>query len=234
MGGRLVLIKFVLSSIPVYFLSFFKAPTGIISLIESIFKAFLWGGSEDSRKINWIKWDKVCLDKERGVLGVRRVKEFNLSLLGKWCWRLLKEPEGLWCKVLNVKYGIMDVQVNSGGSNASSWWKDIISIRCGNDAGGGSWFHDNVERKVGDVADMCRSGWGLGGNGWVWRRRLFAWEEELWGECCFALANIVLRDSLSDSWVWLPDPNAGYSVGGAYHLLSHLILRDLSTDSELV
>ena len=36
-GGRLVLLKFFLSSLPVYFLSFFKAPTGIISSVESIF-----------------------------------------------------------------------------------------------------------------------------------------------------------------------------------------------------
>ena len=36
-GGPLVLLKAVLSSLPVYFLSFFKAPTDIISSIESIF-----------------------------------------------------------------------------------------------------------------------------------------------------------------------------------------------------
>ena len=36
-GGRLVLLKVVISSLPVYFLSFFKAPAGIISSIESIF-----------------------------------------------------------------------------------------------------------------------------------------------------------------------------------------------------
>jgi len=42
-GGLLVLMKSVLSSLPVYFLSFFKAPTGIISSIESIF-FFKWGG----------------------------------------------------------------------------------------------------------------------------------------------------------------------------------------------
>jgi len=44
-GGRLVLLKSVMSSIPVYFLSFFKAPTGIISSIESIFlkKKLGWG-----------------------------------------------------------------------------------------------------------------------------------------------------------------------------------------------
>jgi hypothetical protein len=39
-GGRLVLLKYVLSSLPVYFLSFFKAPASIISSIESIFKRF--------------------------------------------------------------------------------------------------------------------------------------------------------------------------------------------------
>jgi len=39
-GDRLVLLKFVLSSLLVYFLSFFKAPAGIISSIESIFNFF--------------------------------------------------------------------------------------------------------------------------------------------------------------------------------------------------
>jgi len=41
-GGRLVLLKSVLSSLPVYFLSFFRAPTSIISSIESIFN-FIFG-----------------------------------------------------------------------------------------------------------------------------------------------------------------------------------------------
>jgi len=36
-GGRLVLLKSVLTSSPVYALSFFKAPSGIISIIKSIF-----------------------------------------------------------------------------------------------------------------------------------------------------------------------------------------------------
>ena len=42
-GGRLVLLKFVLPSLPVYFLSFFKAPAGIISSIESLFKRYFGG-----------------------------------------------------------------------------------------------------------------------------------------------------------------------------------------------
>ena len=42
-GGRLVLLKSVLSSMPVYALSFFKAPSGIVSSIESILKKKNWG-----------------------------------------------------------------------------------------------------------------------------------------------------------------------------------------------
>lgn len=40
-GGRTVLLKFVLYVILVYFLSFFKDLTGIISNLESIFKKYL-------------------------------------------------------------------------------------------------------------------------------------------------------------------------------------------------
>lgn len=42
-GGRLVLLKVILSSLPVYVLSYFKAPAGIISSIESLFNFFFWG-----------------------------------------------------------------------------------------------------------------------------------------------------------------------------------------------
>ena len=71
-GGRLVLLKSVLSSISVYFLSFFKAHAGITSSIESIFNFFL-GGDEDFRKISWIDWESICTPKEDGGLGEREL-----------------------------------------------------------------------------------------------------------------------------------------------------------------
>jgi hypothetical protein len=43
-GGRLILLKSVLTSLPVYDLSFFKAPSGIIFSIESLLIKFFWGG----------------------------------------------------------------------------------------------------------------------------------------------------------------------------------------------
>lgn len=46
------------------------------------------GGGEIERKINWVKWDKVCRPIEDGRLGIRRLGLFNSALLGKWNGKL--------------------------------------------------------------------------------------------------------------------------------------------------
>lgn len=40
-GGCDVLIKSIISSLPNYFISFFKVPSGILFMLESLFKQFL-------------------------------------------------------------------------------------------------------------------------------------------------------------------------------------------------
>ena len=146
-GGRLVLLKSILSSLPVYFLFFFQAPTGIISSIGSIFLIFFWGGCEVSKKIAWIKRDSVRLPVSRVGLGIRRLWEFNLSLLGKWCWRMMVDKVGLWYRVLKARYG---GRLKEGGSNSSRWWRTICKVREGDGLAVGRWFDDNIRRVVGN------------------------------------------------------------------------------------
>jgi len=148
-GGRLVLLKCVLCSLPVYSLSFFKAPAGIISSIDSIF-IFFWGGCEDCRKIAWWKWESICLPKEDEGLGVRRLREFNFSLLGKWCWRMLVEKDGLWYRVLKARYGEEGGQLTEGGRHTSLWWMVVCDIRIGDGLYVGNCFEENTRRVVGN------------------------------------------------------------------------------------
>jgi len=70
------------------------------------------------------------------------------------------------------------------------------------------------------VAKMASLGLAVGGRGWVWRRRLLAWEEDSVRECTLLLSNVVLQDHVSDAWRWLLDPVHGYSVREAYRFLT--------------
>ncbi|GAU10332.1 hypothetical protein TSUD_422680, partial [Trifolium subterraneum] len=74
--------------------------------------------------------------------------------------------------------------------------------------------------KSSTVAECFSLGWGVGGEVWAWRRQLWAWEEELVVECQALLHNFVLQDQSVDMWLWRPDPIQGYSVRGAYQLLT--------------
>ena len=49
------------------------------------------------------------------------VGAFNLSLLGKWCWSMLVDKEGLWYRVLKARYGEV-----GGGLG-----REIEMLRCG-------------------------------------------------------------------------------------------------------
>ena len=83
-GGRVTLIQSVLTSIPIYFFSFFRVPNRVVDKLVSIQHRFLWDGGIEQKKIAWIKCDTVCLPKEKGGLGLKDIKTFNLALLGKW------------------------------------------------------------------------------------------------------------------------------------------------------
>jgi hypothetical protein len=44
-----------------------------------------------------------------------QLREFNIALLGKWCWRMLVDKGGLWFKVLAVHYGMKRGRLREGG-----------------------------------------------------------------------------------------------------------------------
>ena len=102
--GRVTLIKSVLTSIPIYFLSFFRVPKKLVNKLVRLQRNFLWGGAQEQNKIAWVKWESVCMRKEVGGLGVKDINSFNLSLLWKWKWSLFQHQGELWARVLESKY----------------------------------------------------------------------------------------------------------------------------------
>ena len=56
MVERICLIKFVISALPLFYFSFFKAPKVVYNQIRKIQAKFLWGWEFEERKIAWVKW----------------------------------------------------------------------------------------------------------------------------------------------------------------------------------
>ena len=79
-GGRVTLIKSMLTSIPIYFLSFFRVPKKVVDKLGRIQRRLLWGGDHEQSKIAWVKWETMCLPKEAEWLGVKDINSFNVSL----------------------------------------------------------------------------------------------------------------------------------------------------------
>jgi hypothetical protein len=104
-GGRVVLLNSVLNAIPILYLSFMRMPVKVWRRLVRIQREFLWGGVGGGRKINLVKWSKVCQPKEKGGLGIRDIKLVNLSLLAKWRWSIIQGDDTLWIAVLKEKYG---------------------------------------------------------------------------------------------------------------------------------
>jgi hypothetical protein len=138
----------------------------------------------------------VCISKEYGGLGVRQLREFNTVFIRKMCWRLLVNKPGLWYRVVVARYGESEERVRLGGRGASSWWREILRLRegSGEGEGGVSW-----------------RGWKgrlvVGGAAWVW-------------ELISVLPNFVLQPNVAGQWVWRHDPGGGYSVRGAYEIVT--------------
>ncbi|GJT45441.1 RNA-directed DNA polymerase, eukaryota [Tanacetum coccineum] len=126
-GGRLTLVKSVLGSMPIFHMSLFKVPSGILHKLESIRKHFFNGHEVSSRKISWVNWNKVISPKEKGGLGVSSLYALNRGLLFKWVWRFLTQGSFLWARVIKAIHGMDGSIGNIRIDNSKSCWSSIIN-----------------------------------------------------------------------------------------------------------
>ncbi|GJS31423.1 RNA-directed DNA polymerase, eukaryota [Tanacetum coccineum] len=129
-GGRLTLLKSVLGSMPIFHMSMFKVPTGVLNSLEKLRSQFFNGHDSSSRKASWVKWKLVLASKERGGLGVSSLYALNRGLLFKWLWRFYSQDSSLWTRVIKAIHGVdgkADVIKRTG--NTSCWLNIIHEVR---------------------------------------------------------------------------------------------------------
>ncbi|KAJ0609369.1 putative reverse transcriptase zinc-binding domain-containing protein [Helianthus annuus] len=128
-GGRITLIKAVLSSLPTYFFSLYKAPGQVLKHLESLRRVFFWGGTEEDSKMSWMAWDNVVAPVKYGGLGFGSLRDANLSMLAKWWWRFKTEPDCLWRKVVwSIHYSSRSWNYIPTKLSIAGPWKNIFNI----------------------------------------------------------------------------------------------------------
>jgi len=165
-AGRLILIKSVLSAIPVYWAALTWIPKGVMEKIRRICCRFLWAGSKESSGLPWVAWDKVARPKEWGGWGLKRSPDFNISLAAKSGWRLIS-TDNLWTKVVKRKY-IDPLPIdewirsqNKKGQSSSAIWKATVEAF--------SVIEQGLAWKVGDGSQIR-----IGRDPWVGCNEAFA------------------------------------------------------------
>nr|GEY71683.1 RNA-directed DNA polymerase, eukaryota [Tanacetum cinerariifolium] len=104
-GGRLTILKSVLGASPLYNMSIYKVPRGVLKSMETIRSKFFNGADYLDKKITWAPWGKVLASKKNGGLGVSSFHALNRAFLLKWIWRFISQDGSLWFRVIQAFYG---------------------------------------------------------------------------------------------------------------------------------
>ncbi|XP_057451835.1 uncharacterized protein LOC130743612 [Lotus japonicus] len=225
-AGREVLVKAVDQSIPSYVMSCFLLPDGI-----------WWGGDVTKRGMHWLSWKSLCKSKDRGGIGFRDFKKFNMALVAKNRWRLLNCPDSLLGKVFKAVYYPRDtIFTAKKGCRPSYAWSSVL--RSGQALRkGGMWrvgdgktirawqdkwvpgnsplvFSETLAQDLGitKVSDLLLPG------SLAWNKHLIVFM------CCPPTANSIMAVPLplfpqQDIFFWPMTPNGFYSTKTGYQFL---------------
>jgi hypothetical protein len=128
-GDRLVLINSVLTSLPMFMLSFLQIPKGVLKRLDYYRSRFFWQSDENKKKYRLTKWNIICRPKDQGGLGIEVLELKNKCLLSKWLFKLLNE-EGVWQELIHNKYltqkTLAEVRVKP---TDSPFWKGLMNVK---------------------------------------------------------------------------------------------------------
>ncbi|XP_027178008.1 uncharacterized protein LOC113777167 [Coffea eugenioides] len=102
-GGKIILIRHVLSSIPLHLLQVVQPPKAVTIALRRICNTFLWDHSTTEQRVHWAAWEKVCFPVGEGGLGFRSFEDMIKAFSCKLWWKLRKK-DSAWAEFMHYKY----------------------------------------------------------------------------------------------------------------------------------
>ncbi|XP_015931910.1 uncharacterized protein LOC107458226 [Arachis duranensis] len=190
-AGKEILIKAVIQAIPAFAMNVIKFPKSFCKGIEAAIARFWWANNGKEKSIHWKSWTKLTKCKTNGGLGFKDLECQNIAHLAKQAWRLLKEEEAIWARILKaIYYPNCSLWEAGEGRNASWIWKSLLEGR------------DFLRRK---------GKWSVGSG----------MEIDIWGDNWVAGRDLITRTPISlinkkDNLIWPYRVDGQYSVKSGY------------------
>ena len=103
--GKVILMKYVLTSLPLYQHSILLAPKTFISKMDGLLRRFLWeGGENNDRRLHLVNWDTLKMPLLEGGLQLHDLAAQNLALGSKLLWNIVSGKPSWSTRVLWKKY----------------------------------------------------------------------------------------------------------------------------------
>ncbi|KAK1642877.1 hypothetical protein QYE76_060682 [Lolium multiflorum] len=234
-GGKEVLIKAILQGLPIYAMSVFEFPAGLVEELNQMIRDFHWGDEHERRRMHWLSWDKLMQPKLNGGMGFRDFRVYNQALLARQSWRLLQFPDSPCARLLKEKYYPSGHLLDTAFiQDVSATWKGVMHglellkqgaiWRIGSGAMVKIWRDNWLPRadnmKLSGMRGRCRLKW----VSQLIDPETYTWDEVVIRRHCFqhdadAILQIKLpRRRTEDFVAWLPEPTGVFSVRSAYRL----------------
>ena len=98
--------------------------------IHQLCAGFFWGDDENKKKIHWRSWERLCLTKDEGGLGFKNLYAYNLAMLAKQAWRMVKHPDSSVEQVFKARYHPYCSFWEANLSDQPSFsWRSILQSR---------------------------------------------------------------------------------------------------------
>ncbi|KAL0906279.1 hypothetical protein M5K25_024759 [Dendrobium thyrsiflorum] len=102
-GGRLVIIKSVLNSIPIFLFHTLKPNVSVCNKMERLINKFFWGSNGNRDCICWASWNNICGAFKDGSLGCKSISDTAHGFSHK-LWFAFRSNTSLWVQFMNFKY----------------------------------------------------------------------------------------------------------------------------------
>jgi hypothetical protein len=129
-GGKLLMVKSVLSSLPIFFMCCLDIPFSIKKQIVKYMRHCLWrkkNNEVQSRGPTLVAWEKICRPKNQGGLGVLDLTTQNEVLLLKNLHKCFNRHDIPWVKLVWSSY-YSNGQIPGNHMEGSFWWKAHLKL----------------------------------------------------------------------------------------------------------